>query len=152
MIALAFLSKFNFVSVYFIQWIFHFLLHGFSSRGDGECHVFAFCSVVCSHHTWVCNLASPRNGKNASLVPGLNTLACPLLPSNCREKRSHLGNRKGQGRCWGIGTCEQGPSPGDGGGSLLPACWEVWVYGAFLFNLSFFLRESLNSRSLFLSS
>lgn len=100
MIGLYFLSKFNFVSVYFILWIFHFLLHGFSSSRDGQCHVLAFCLVVRSLHRGVCNLASPRNGKNASLVPGLGTLAGLLLPS--KHPQGWL-----QGETWPSGKWER---------------------------------------------
>lgn len=146
MIALYFLSKFNFMSVYFIWWVFLFLLQGFSSSVDGDCHALAFYHVVHSQHTWVCNTASLRNGKRASFVPGLGTLVGSLLPRKHLETWLSFGKWEGSRQL--LGHCrdqalEMTMDP------YSQAWWEIWVSGAFLSNFSFFLREIFNSSLFF---
>lgn len=122
---LYFLSKFNFMSVYFIWQLVLFLLQGFSSSVDGDCHVLTFYHVVHSQHTWVCNPASPRNCKNASFVPGLGTLVSSLLPSKHLQTWLSSGNGKDEGSCWDVAGTKPwrwqwipAPKPGERSESL----------------------------------
>lgn len=107
MIVLYFLSKFNFMAVFFIWWVFLFLLQGFSSSVDGDCHALASYHVVHSQHTWVCTPASPRNCINAFFVPGLGTLACSSLPN--KDLQTWLSFGKWEGSRQFLGHCGTEP-------------------------------------------
>lgn len=123
------------MSVYCILWIFHFfaavLQQQWGWRGPHAC-------LLLTHITpGFVTQQDPEMVKMylwcLDWVPCL-VLYGPAITTEVAagKKCGHLGNERGQGRCRGIGICSQGPSPGDGSGSLLTACWEVWVSAPFL--------------------